>query len=86
MESGYNGSADIMANGQMIPGLQMASKIFTLFAVWNLINPICSLYSKKKKKGRDSVKGINGIEGRGSGKKRMSICNGLNRGSNFALT
>ena len=50
MESGYNGSADIMANGQMIPGLQMASKVFTLFAVWNLVNPICSLYSKKKKK------------------------------------
>jgi len=49
MESGYNGSADIMANGQMIPGLQMASKVFTLFAVWNLVNPICSLYLKKKR-------------------------------------
>ena len=63
MESGHNGSADIMANGQMILGLQMASKVFTLFVVWNLVNPICSLYSKKK--GRDPVKGINGIEGRG---------------------
>ena len=48
IESGYNGSADIMANGQMIPGLQMASKEFTLFVVWNLVNPICS-FSKKKK-------------------------------------
>ncbi|PAV13790.1 hypothetical protein ASJ81_16430 [Methanosarcina spelaei] len=26
-----------------------------------------------------------GVEGRGFSKKRMSICNGLNRGSNFAL-
>jgi hypothetical protein len=43
-------------------------------------------YIPLKKKGRDPVKGIKGIEGRGSGKKRMSICNGLNRGSNFALT
>ena len=48
MESGYNGSADIMANGQMIPGLQMASKVFTLFVVWNLVNPICSFTKKKK--------------------------------------
>jgi hypothetical protein len=39
---------------------------------------------QKKKEGRDPVKGIEGIEGIGSGKKRMSICNGLNRGYNFA--
>ncbi|WP_187151743.1 hypothetical protein [Methanosarcina siciliae] len=32
------------------------------------------------KKGRDPVKGINGIAGIGLGKKLMSICNGLNRG------
>ena len=59
-----------MANGQMIPGLQMASKVFTLFAVWNLVNPICSF---QKKKGRDSVKGINGIEGRGFRQKANAI-------------
>ncbi len=70
MESGYNGSADIMAHGQMIPGLQMASKIFTLFAVWILINPIYSLYLKK---GRDPVKGINGIECRGFRQKANAI-------------
>jgi hypothetical protein len=43
-------------------------------------------YMLLKKSGRNPVKGINGIEGIGLGKKRMSICNGLNRGSNFALT
>jgi len=59
----------------------MASKAFTLFVTWNLVNPICSF---KKKKGRDPVKGINGIEGRGFSKKRTPICNGLDRGSNFA--
>jgi len=68
MESGYNGSADIMANGQMIPGLQMASKIFILFAVWNLVNPICFLYSKKKKK-----KG-NGHELLKTVSMRISLC------------
>ena len=65
-----------MANGQMILGLQMASKVFTLFVVWNLVNPICSFQKKKKrkkKKGRDPVKGINGIEGRGSRQKANAI-------------
>jgi len=36
----------------------MASKTFALFVTWNLVNPICSF----EKKGRDPVKGINGIE------------------------
>jgi hypothetical protein len=58
----------------------MASKAFTLFVTWNLVNPICSF----KKKGRDPVKGINGIEGRGFSKKRTPIRNVLDRGSNFA--
>lgn len=69
IESGYNGSADIMANGQMILGSKMASKVFTLFVVWNLVNPICPL----KKKGRDPVKEINGIEGRGFRQKANDI-------------
>jgi len=75
IESGYNGSADIMANGQMILGLQMASKVFTLFVVWNLVNPICSFFLllKKKEEGRDPVKGINCIEGRGSRQKANAI-------------
>ncbi|NOQ28574.1 MAG: hypothetical protein GQ566_00535 [Methanosarcinales archaeon] len=36
--------------------------------------------------GRAPVRANDGIEGRGFGKKRMSICNGSNRGSKFALT
>ena len=36
-----------MANGQMILGLQMASKVFTLFVVWNLVK---TLYAPKKKR------------------------------------
>jgi len=53
----------------------MASKVFTLFVVWNLVNPICSFFFffTKKKKGRDSVKGINGIEGRGFRQKAKAI-------------
>jgi len=63
----------------------MASKAFALFVTWNLVNPICSCEKKKKeKKGRDPVKGINGIEGIGFSKKRTPILNGLDRGSNFA--
>ena len=72
IESGYNGSADIIANGQMILGSKMASKVFTLFVVWNLVNPICS-FIEKKTKGRDPVKGINCIEGRGFRQKANAI-------------
>jgi hypothetical protein len=62
----------------------MAPKEFVIIYGIKLGKPYIPL--KKKKEGRNSVTGIDGIEGRGSGKKRMSICNGLNRGSNFALT
>jgi hypothetical protein len=53
----------------------MASKVFTLFVVWNLVNPICSfpIKKKKKKKGRDPVKGIYGILGRGFRQKANAI-------------
>ncbi len=34
----------------------------------------------------DPVKGIRSIEAEDIGKKRMSFCNGMYRGSNFALT
>jgi len=49
----------------------MASKVFTLFVVWNLVNPICSFPIKKK--GRDPVKGIYGIVGRGLRQKANAI-------------
>ena len=39
-----------------------------------------------KYSGRNSVRSDDGIEGRGIGKQRMSVCNGVNRGSKFALT
>ena len=35
--------------------------------------------------GRTPARDYEGIEGRGFSKKLMSICNGLDRGSNFAL-
>lgn len=50
----------------MILGLQMVSKVLTLFVLWNLVNPILAPYPKKEEEGRDPVKGINGIKGRGS--------------------
>jgi hypothetical protein len=36
--------------------------------------------------GRNSVRSNDGIEGRGIGKKRMTACNEVYRGSKFALT
>ena len=63
----------------------MAPKEFAIIHDIKLGKPYIPL-QKRKKKGRNPVKGIQGIEGRGSGKKRMSTCNELNRGSNFALT
>ena len=36
--------------------------------------------------GRNSVRRDDGAEGRGNGKKQMTICNELYRGSRFALT
>lgn len=45
-----------------------------LFMMQNLVNPICP------RKGRNSVRSNNGMQGRGKSKKQMSICNELNRG------
>lgn len=41
-------------------------------------------FNFKKKEGRNPVKGIDGIEGRGFSKKRMLTRNRLDRGSDFA--
>jgi hypothetical protein len=49
MESGYNGSADIMANGQMIPGLQMASKVYHIIRSMELGKPYMLPLFKKKR-------------------------------------
>ena len=40
-KSGCNGSFYVTENGQMVFGLQVASKVFKkLFVMWNLVNPI----------------------------------------------
>ena len=62
-----------------IPGLQMAPKASISSLIWNLVSPKCSPM------GRIPAKDDDGIEGRGISKKRMLICNGSDRGSNFAL-
>ena len=41
---------------------------------------MCSLHL-----GRNSARGNDGTEGKGNGKKQMTICNELYRGSKFAL-
>jgi hypothetical protein len=47
--------------------------------VQNLVNPICSLL------GRNPAEDNDDIEGRGRSKKRMICCNGMHKGSKFAL-
>jgi|SRR5665648_299504 len=59
----------------------MASKVFIIICGAELGKPFLLLVSP----GSDSVRGSNGIEGRGDGKKRMATCNELHRGSKFAL-
>ncbi len=81
-KSDYNGWINVIGNGQMVSGLQMASKVFIIICDVELGKPYMFLeYS-----GSDPVRANDGIEGRGFGKKRMLICNGSNRGSKFALT
>jgi hypothetical protein len=75
MESDYNGSSHIIGIGQTIPGSYMASKVFTIMYGVELGKPYALLYS-----GRNSAKSDNSAEGRGYGKKQMSVCNRLNRG------
>jgi hypothetical protein len=72
----------VMGNGQMIPGLKMASKAFIIICGAELGKPYMLLESP----GSDPVRANEGIEGRGIGKKRMASCNEANRGSEFALT
>ena len=80
-ESDYNGWIYVIGNGHMVPGLQMASKVFIIICDVELGKP----YMLPEKPGSDPVRANDGIEGRGFGKKRMLICNGSNRGSKFAL-
>ena len=81
-KSDYNGCRDVIGNGQKVSGSQMASKAFTIICDMELGKP----HKLPEYLGRDPVKANDGLGGRGSDKKRMSICNGSNRGSKFALT
>jgi hypothetical protein len=82
IESDHNGCRNVMGDGQMIPGLKMASKAFIVICGAELGKP----YMLPESPGRDPVRANDGIEGRGTGKKRMPSCNEAYRGSKFALT
>ena len=81
-KSDYNGCRDVIGNGQKVSGSQMASKAFTIICDVELGKP----HKLPEHPGRDPVRANDGLGGKGIDKKRMSICNGSNRGSKFALT
>ncbi len=74
-KSDYDGSFDIIGNGHMIFGLQVASKVFGIICDTELGKPFALQES-----GRNSAKSNNGVEGRGESKKQMTVCNELYRG------
>ena len=82
VESGHNGYHNVMENGQTIPGLKVAFNAFICICGAELGKPSM----RPEFPGRGSVRANDGIEGRGIGKKRMTSCNELYRGSSFALT
>jgi len=79
-KSDYDGSCDVIVNGQTIFGLQVASKVFGIICDAKLGKPYAL-----QETGRNSAKSNNGAEGRGESKKQMTVCNELYRGSRFAL-
>jgi len=81
MEPDYNGYEYVIGNGQMVLGLQMASKAPAIICDVELGKP----YALPENPGRSSVRSNEGADGRGIGKKRMAACNELYRGSKFAL-
>ena len=81
-KSDYNGCKDVIGNGQMISGLQMASKAFTIICDIKLGKP----NMLPEIPGRDPVRANDGIVGKGIDKKQMASCNEMYRGSKFALT
>ncbi len=78
----YNGSKHVIVIGHTVSGLQMASKVFIIICDVELGKP----NMLPENPGIDLVRAIDGIVGRGFGKKRMTACNELYRGSKFALT
>ncbi len=78
----YDGCGYVIVSGQTVSGLQMASKVFIIICDVELGKP----NMLPDKPGIDPVRAIDGIVGRGIDKKRMTSCNEVYRGSNFALT
>src|SRR3989304_919087 len=68
-KSDYDGSFNIIGNGHMIFGLQVASKVFGIICDVKLGKPYAL-----QETGRNSAKSNNGAEGRGESKKQMTIC------------
>nr|QNO48069.1 hypothetical protein MIDAKHNJ_00002 [Methanosarcinales archaeon ANME-2c ERB4] len=63
-ESDYNGSCFIIGNGQMVPGLKMASKVSVIICDIELGKP-----DMLPETGRNSVRKDDGIAGNGDSKK-----------------
>jgi len=82
MKSGYSGLTDIIENGLLISGLWMAPKAPIIIHDMELGKP----YLLPECPGNDLARGNDSLEGRGNGKKRMAFCNGMHRGSKFALS
>ena len=78
----YTGYRDVIGDGQTVSGSQVASKAFIIICDVELGKP----HKFPEYPGSDPVRANDGLGGRGIDKKRMSICNGSNRGSKFALT
>ena len=78
----YTGCGDVIGNGQTVSGSQVASKVFTIICDVELGKP----HKLPEYPGSDPVRANDGLGGRGIGKKRMTSCNGVYRGSKFALT
>jgi len=81
-ESDYNGYSDVIVDGRMILGLQMASKVFIIICDVELGKP----HKFSEYPSRDPVRANDNLWGRGFGKKRTTSCNEMYRGSKFALT
>ena len=77
VESDHNGCRNVMGGGQMIPDLKMASKAFIIICGAELGKPYML------PQGRDPVRVNDGIEGRGTGNKRMTSCNEAYRVQNL---
>jgi hypothetical protein len=76
-KSVWNGFVNITENGRRVFGSEVASKVFTNIYNVELGKPNVL----PDIQGRNPIRGYEGAKGRGYDKKRMSICNGLNRGT-----